>query len=190
MVKCWNVSPFVCFNIIYFYTDTISNSQKSCKYIEQPFPLNHLRISCCPDTWVNIFYKQGHSLIWQYNNKKPYININKLLPPNPQTPFKFCQFSSNILYSKNSQFRATCCICLSHLLHLPQAPTLTLRTLTLWRTEGQLNLGVCWDQIQLVHLWQEDSEAVDALLCSLHLTIRWGMISICCKGWCPLWPLA
>lgn len=92
-----------------------------------------------------ISFKQGHCPTQpKQSNQNQEINIDTLLPSNPQSTFKFCNCPINVCYSKTHYFE-------SHVLfrnyvflvsfHLKQwlSFSLTVMTLTLLKITGSLS---------------------------------------------------
>lgn len=132
---------------------------------------------------VCISFKQGHCPTQpKQSNQNQEINIDTLLPSNPQSTFKFCNCPINVCYSKTHYFK-------SHVLfrnyvflvsfHLKQwlSFSLTVMTLTLLKITGSLS---CRMSVSLslfdVSLWLDsvyiyDRNIIELTLCSFFFLI-------------------
>lgn len=118
-----------------------------------------------------ISFKQGHCPTQpKQSNQNQEINIDTLLPSNPQSTFKFCNCPINVCYSKTHYFE-------SHVLfrnyvflvsfHLKQwlSFSLTVMTLTLLKITGSLSCRMSvslslfdvslWLDSVYIYIWQE-----------------------------------
>ena len=116
---CWGVKPAI---LDYSIRETC---RKVASTIEIYFSEGsfHFRGSCYPNSplLLRVSFLKTRTFSCIQNNYQQEINIDNILPTNPQTQFKFCQLSNNVFYSKKLQFIIKHCIKLSCLFSLLQS---------------------------------------------------------------------